>query len=414
MQAALDPATYSPDLDALLAMLIPAGIDIKKLMSIANVFDMVEVPFSSSFISPGGEPIEINGLARTGPYIFGHTSTALILPSRASKPQYYDSPTFTETEMRHLLREISRDSHLLENIRRSTSSLDSLLQQIVQQRAEYERKRCVFCPENLEQMTPTPRIYHQGLTTESGAQVVSFPNIRSFMPGHTLTVFADHQTDIGNLSYRDITNYFRSGRELAYRFRAEGANGIVDFMNWGPDAAASVRHPHAQRGQLIRGMESHYRQMQQSRYFHSVDGDTSRLMENAMDIIRSKYPQLHVFENDHILVFTPFAPIHPDQTEVIFKRASNILDFTESDLEIASRSMLGVIHGLRTYRGVTDINLVLHQSDFNNGNNGFRMRAVISPRNKNKHGGLEVGQGVYVVDTPPEATAEALRRHYHS
>ena len=74
--------------------------------------------------------------------------------------------------------------------------------------------------------------------------------------------------------------------------------------------------------------------------------------------------------------------------------------------------MLGVIHGLRIHRGVTAINLVLYQSNFNCEKNGFRMRAVINPRNKNNIGGLEIGQGVYVIPTIPEETAMALRKHY--
>ena len=72
-----------------------------------------------------------------------------------------------------------------------------------------------------------------------------------------------------------------------------------------------------------------------------------------------------------------------------------------------------LLYGLRIYRNVTDINLVLYQSDFLNDNNGFRMRAILNPRNKNKAGGIEVGQEVYIIPTLPETTAEALRKHYN-
>ena len=135
-------------------------------------------------------------------------------------------------------------------------------------------------------------------------------------------------------------------------------------------------------------------------------------MDRMMDIIRSG--DLHVFENEHIFVWAVYSPTSPDQTEVIFKNAGNILDFYSQELMIAAKSMLGVIHGLRLYRGVTDINLSLYQSNFNSGGNGFRMRAVIDPRNKNQAGAFEVRHRVYVVPTVPEETARELKKHYES
>ena len=183
-------------------------------------------------------------------------------------------------------------------------------------------------------------------------------------------------------------------------------------MNWGDEAAASLEHPHAQRGMIIEGMESFYKQGKLVELFQKLNGDEKLSMEKIMEIIRRDYRPLFVFENEHIFIYVPYSQMHPDETEVIFKNAGNALDFSDYDIEIAARSMLGVIHGLRIHRGVTDINLVLQQSDFNNGNNGFRMSVAIEPRNKNKHGGIEIGHSAYVIPGSPEITAEALREHY--
>lgn len=382
--------------------------------ALEDMFAMVEVPYAMPFTSPQGESIVESGIARVGPRILGHNAAVAIVPGRESKPDFFGRPLLTEEQFRHIVYEISRDPKLLNRIKHGSISLDDLVQTILEQKIKWEKERCVFCPHNVERVTPLPRIYHQGLYTESGRQVISFPNKKPFMPGHLMTVFADHEYDLAQLSYTDLVNFFRSGRDLAEKFRSEGAIAIVDFMNYGSDAAASVIHPHAQRGKLIEGMESSYTQIRQALYFRSLNDDGYKLMDRMMDILRGEHSELFVFENAHILVYVPFAPIYSDQTEVIFKNASNILDFSQSDLEIAARSMLGVIHGLRIKRGVTDINLILYQSDFNHGNNGFRMRAVVAPRNKNKVGGLEAGQGVYVVPTFPEKTAEDLRNHYNN
>lgn len=39
---------------------------------------------------------------------------------------------------------------------------------------------------------------------------------------------------------------------------------------------------------------------------------------------------------------------------------------------------------------------------FSNSGNGFKMHAVVYPRNKNKFGGFEHGQAVYVVSVSPQ------------
>lgn len=372
-------------------------------LSVEDPFSMREIPYSISFIHPAdGLETTILALARIGPKILGHDTTSLVIPSREEKPAYYPKPEFTPDDVKKAVAASTLNS----------TSIDVLLSSIMEQREAKEKANCVFCYPIVEQRTPMPRLHHEGLYTPSGKPVISFPNINPFEPNHLLTVFADHATDLAELDYIDMKNYFLSGQQLAQKFRDEGRVGMVDFMNWGPDAAASVKHPHAQRGTIIEGMRSRYRQSRQADLFQSLNSSGTNPMEKMMGIIRDHYTKLFVFENEHIFVYVAFAPSYPDQTEVIFKKGGDLLDFSRSDLEIAAKSMLGVIHGLRRHRGVTDINLVLHQSDFNNGHNGYMMMAVINPRNKNKVGGIEIGQGVYVIPTLPEATAEALRKHY--
>lgn len=55
------------------------------------------------------------------------------------------------------------------------------------------------------------------------------------------------------------------------------------------------KNPHAQRGKVIEGMESHYNQIKQSRFFQSLDGNKNRLMEMMMDVIRREYKDIFIF-----------------------------------------------------------------------------------------------------------------------
>lgn len=274
---------------------------------------------------------------------------------------------------------------------------------------------CPFCYDNVELITPQSKIRHAGLYTGFGEEIISFPNISPYMVDHHLTIFADHVTDLGELTGNDIVNYIASGHQLASNFDSQGAAGIVDFLNWGYEAGGSKRHPHAHRGKFV-DMNHFYLQSKRAKNIQRLNGEGSAMMKELMESIREK--DIFAFENEHIFVYAVWAPRYPNHVEVFFKKVGNVLDYcgpdakeVPKDLRTAAESMLGIFHVLQSL-GATDINMALHQSSFSGEPQDLIMQAEIFQRNDHSYGALEAAMLGYVIPTIPEKTAKAIRDHY--
>ncbi|MBM3200699.1 hypothetical protein FJZ53_07200 [Candidatus Woesearchaeota archaeon] len=125
-------------------------------------------------------------------------------------------------------------------------------------RKDPKKDGCIFCEPKIYEITPEPRIDHSrdGLHTCDGKPVISVPNLFPFSPDHYVTIFADHKPDVTDLRKEDLINYIETAFYFANKFRAEKAEGMWDFINWGAAAGASQPHPHAQRGTLEKKINS--------------------------------------------------------------------------------------------------------------------------------------------------------------
>ena len=354
---------------------------ITPVISLEDLLSFRERRFCASQATLSGDEVQVELIDRSGPDLFGNPILTRIAPHRAKKPKY---GTASELE------EIAKAKALVDQIR--------------------EIADCPFCPHNIEQETPKPKIRHAELYTPSGREVVSIPNISLFTNDHLLTIFADHIKDLRDLTYTDMINIFGSGYQLALNLRSQGRTGIIDFLNWGKQSGGSVAHPHSQRGS-ISDMDEFYNLSLKARIVRSLDGTGYDIMDAMIQKIREEYRELVAFENNHIFVHAVWAPRYPHHVQVFFKNVGNILDLDPRDVRISAESMLGIFHALRN-QGVTDLNMVVHQSSFSGEPRGLRMHAEIYQRNGFQYGAGESGQLVHVIPTLPEATALAIRNHY--
>lgn len=272
---------------------------------------------------------------------------------------------------------------------------------------------CPFCPQKIFSVTPEPRIIHGDLVTikDDSHKVITVPNLYPFSVPHYVTIFSKHRPDLRKLGYDELINYMESGYFLAREMKGKkGVEGMWDIINWGPTAAASQPHPHAQRGGVRKTMIV--------RADKEAEGIERLVKETGKDpfaeyMAKVRDSPYFIFENNMVQIHAPFAPRFPDQVDVICKKkASNILDLEiKEERDEIARTMLGIFHALREKRGVTDLNLIMHQDRF--GKNGsYRLHWHVMPRNKNKLGGLEIGDDINVVFVYPEKTAEILKRYY--
>jgi len=275
---------------------------------------------------------------------------------------------------------------------------------------------CVFCPHLVNTNTPEPRIVHGNLRTISGKEILSMPNLYPFSGNHYVTVFGDHYQDIGEVGYSDLENFFFSTCEIGNELRKKGSKGMWGLINFGREAGASQSHPHAQSGKKPRMPGT-----LEDREMFAVDyiAYTKNLdpFEEYIKIMRDS-PYV-IFENDHVFITAPFAPKFPDQVDIIPKqRIRNVVELEDNKDDESKKlligSILGVFHALRKRRGVTDLNVVIHQNNFDPNGSHYRLHFHIMPRNKNRLGGLEVGFGMNVVGVDPTLTAKEIREHYNS
>lgn len=273
---------------------------------------------------------------------------------------------------------------------------------------------CIFCPQKVFKVTPEPRIIHGDLTTvDNTHNIITVPNLYPFSVPHYVTIFSTHKPNLKALTYIDMINYLESSYFLAREMKGKkGVYGMWDIINWGAAAAASQSHPHAQRGGIRKLMVVKADKESDAIERLIKEKGTDQFEEYLRKVRDSPY---FIFENDLLQISAPFAPKFPDQVDIICKKPfRNIVDIeSKQERDNIASTMLGVFHALKEKRGVTDLNLIMHQERFNVESH-YRLHWHVYPRNKNKLGGLEVGDSINVVHVYPEKTAEALKAHYYS
>lgn len=274
-------------------------------------------------------------------------------------------------------------------------------------------ENCIFCPKKIFELTPEPKIIHGELSTieDSQYKIITVPNLYPFSVPHYVTIFSKHKPDLRKLTFDALINYMESCYFLAREMKGKkGVEGMWDIINWGPAAAASQLHPHAQRGGIRKMMV--VRADKEAEAIEKLVQETGKgqFEEYIAKVRDSPY---FIFENSLLQIHAPFAPRLPDQVDVICKKSVNtILDIeSKGERDEIARTMLGIFHALREERGVTDLNMIMHQERFSQKGN-YRLHWHIMPRNKNKLGALEIGEDINVVAVYPEKTAQILREHY--
>lgn len=371
--------------------------------------------------SEGNEKEEYRTVEIRQQPLFRQYST-LICVERASRPVNFNSCSklYTKENIKGVVDKIVKSKTGKDELEKA---VENELLRIDEDEERKNREKCPFCYPNLEKVTPKPRKMHNNCLTIEDPEfklakmpestVISVPNLYPFTVPHWVTIFAKHKPDLRELNFQDIFNYIESGYEIAKEITSiEGVDGMWDIINWGPDAAASQPHPHAQRGGIATMMITEI-----DREIEKCTDAKKYLMDDPFEHYMNRIRQspLFGFENEYILVHAPFAPKFPHSIDIICKKKiGNILELNDYDRKIIAHSMLGVFHLLYNRCGVRDLNVVTHQTRFNSKNDSnYHLHWHFMPRNLNKLGGVEINLSNFVVAVFPEKTAEEIRKHYH-
>ena len=296
---------------------------------------------------------------------------------------------------------------------------------------------CPFCPGN-EALTP-PEIYalrpDESGKDKEGWKVRVVPNkfpalgidapltkkgvgiydqMSGFGAHEVIIESTDHVKTIEDLSVEQIRNIITVCQDRIedlhkdIRFRY-----VLLFKNEGDQAGASLSHPHSQliatpitpkrvKEELV-GAEAYYRQKERCVYCDMISHE------------QEAKPRI-VYENEHFIVFCPFASRFP--FEMILLPKHHELNFHESRAHVIemSQCLKAIMEKLDNVLNHPQYNYVFHTAPNLFARRGYwktihedyHWHLEVIPR-LTKVAGFEWGTGFYINPTPPEDAAKYLR-----
>jgi len=182
---------------------------------------------------------------------------------------------------------------------------------------------------------------------------------------------------------------------------------ILVFRNYGKVAGASLSHPHSQlvATPIIPGVVAN--ELQGARRYAEY---RDRCV--FCDIVRQEQDEEKrlVTENEHFVVFEPYASRTPFETWIVPKRHASSFAAISAEEQTSFAGILGeTLRRLHICLDDPPYNYNIHTAPCDNDADAeFHWHLSISPR-LTIAAGFEMGTGIYINVTPPEAAAEYLR-----
>ena len=226
---------------------------------------------------------------------------------------------------------------------------------------------------------------------------------------HEVVVIKEHNTSLTKFSKSLTSEMFFAILERYKDIKKdEQVFSITPIYNHGPEAGASIEHPHAQifASGIIANTVN--REMDGAERYFGVNGACV-----FCDIIKheKKEKKRIVYENDYFLAFCPYASKFPFNVWVIPKKhesqfenssKNQINEFADATMEVLY-SLERIIPGLPLNMHICTLPTTLENSEF------YHWYLEITPR-LTLFGGFELGSGVIINVIPPEKAAEYLKK----
>ena len=291
-------------------------------------------------------------------------------------------------------------------------------------------KTCPFCPGH-ENMTPPAIVAYAKKGTPKGSdwQVRVVPNkfpalsieenpeksaigvydrLGGFGAHEVIIENPNHDREIADMSEEEVEWILRAYVDRCQDLRKDPRfKYILIFKNYGPDAGASMEHPHSQlialpivpsrvKGEL-KGAQAHM-------------DHTERCL--FCDMLRQENAEkkLTVYSNEHFTVLAPFASRFPFETWLLPKNHEASFDgLPETSLKAMAVALKTVLSKIKHSLKDPSYNFMIHTLPLETkSSDSFHWHMEIIPH-LTQVAGFELGTGFYLNPTPPEAAAERLR-----
>ncbi len=226
---------------------------------------------------------------------------------------------------------------------------------------------------------------------------------------HELVITKNHSLTIDQLPLASVQEVFTVFQQR-YRLLAQQPHSqyIAIFHNQGPEAGASVTHPHSQiiaMPTIDANIESN---LMGTKRFWQKQGQCPHCL--IIDD-NQKNPDRVVWENKHFIIFTPFAPksaftlqIYPKKHQAYFDQASR------QQLKGLAQAFKMALKALRRGLNNPDYNFFLNSAPCDNQNHDYyHWHWQIMPKTQ-IWAGFELGAGIEISTISPEDSAKYLRK----
>jgi len=237
-----------------------------------------------------------------------------------------------------------------------------------------------------------------------------FYKLKMSLGGHDVVVVKDHEQSLPKFTpeiWRDIFETFKD----RYKYFESLCNVeyVMPIYNHGPEAAASIEHPHAQifASSIVPNI-IHRELSHTATYFsenkscpfcdlaaHEVDQNTRLL-----------------FQNDDFVAFTFYAARFPFEIWIMPKRhESHFADIKDEELGNLIKICRQVFNRLDVVLNDPPLNFFVHSSPCDEAEKNldyYHWHLEVAPRLSN-YGGFEMGSGVIIDIINPESAADYLR-----
>ena len=216
-----------------------------------------------------------------------------------------------------------------------------------------------------------------------------------------------HDWDISTADDREVQDVLTAYRVRHLALRAPPASMVVIFRNHGAGGGTSLPHPHSQivASHVVPLLVRHRFDVAMQHF-----DDTGHCL--YVEILHRELADGRriVAQNDGFVAFQPFAAASPFETWIMPRsHRASFADTTDDELADFAPLLRDVLGGLRRLLDDPDYNYVIHSAPPGDEDRPyFLWHLQIVPR-LTTPAGFELGSGISVNPSSPEATAAALR-----
>ncbi|MEK7192357.1 MAG: DUF4921 family protein [Patescibacteria group bacterium] len=224
---------------------------------------------------------------------------------------------------------------------------------------------------------------------------------------HDILITRDHDKNFSDLSRDEARLVFQAFRDRYLGIYNDKCLSYVSmFQNWGPEAGASIYHPHYQMiAMSVVPPDIQHSLAGSARYFH----DHKKCVHCVMIEFEVKEKKRIVFENDEAIAFAPFVSRSPFEIRIFPKKHLSYFENTfDSDLDSAvdllQKSLKTISKKLNA-----DYNFFLHTAPIQDKDRyrHYHWHIEITPK-VSISAGFELGTGVEINIVDPDEAAKML------